>query len=499
MRSAVSVEAVRRAERAAMSLLPEGTLMQRAAAGLAAVVVGELSAARGGVYGARVVLLVGAGANGGDALWAGARLRGRGARVDAVLVAGAVHEEGLAGFRAAGGRVHRVADVPDGGLEAGFGDLLGRADVVVDGILGIGGRPGLDDATAALLDLAAPDACVVAVDLPSGVDPDTGAVGSGAVRADVTVTFGVLKAALLLPPAGQHAGRVELVDIGLDPADLTATEVASLDVADLAAAWPWPHAGDDKYRRGVLGVVAGGRGYTGAAVLCTGAAVRSGAGMVRYVGPDEPTALVRARWPEVVPGDGRVQAWVLGPGLDPDAGDGQADRVRDALGTDLPCLVDAGALDLLPPRRDAPTLLTPHAGELARLLTRLGEPTERADVEARPLEHARAAARLTGATVLLKGATTVVVPPGGSPAGGGPVLTQRDGPAWLATAGSGDVLAGVAGTLLAAGLDPLLAGAVAAAVHGRAGALASAGGPLDAGRLLDAVPGAVAALRDWPT
>jgi hydroxyethylthiazole kinase-like uncharacterized protein yjeF len=489
VRSAVSVEVVRRAERAAMALLPEGTLMQRAAAGLAAVVAGELSSSRGGVYGARVVLLVGGGANGGDALWAGARLCARGARVDAVLLADRAHEEGVAGLRSAGGRLHRVADLP-GDL---LGGLLGRADVVVDGILGIGGRPGLDDATAALLDLAAPDACVVAVDLPSGVDPDTGEVGAGAVRADVTVTFGVLKAALLLPPAGQHAGRVELVDIGLDPADLNPTEVASLDTADLAAAWPWPHPGDDKYRRGVLGVVAGGTGYTGAAVLCTGAAVRSGAGMVRYLGPDEPAALVRARWPEVVPGDGRVQAWVLGPGLDPEAGDGQADRVRDALAGDLPCLVDAGALDLLPARRDAPTLLTPHAGELARLLTRLGTRTERAAVEARPLEHARAAARLTGATVLLKGATTLVVPPAGAP-----VLTQRDGPPWLATAGSGDVLAGVAGTLLAAGLDPLAAGAVAAAVHGRAGALASAGGPLDAGRLLDAVPAAVAALRDWP-
>src|SRR4029077_15487985 len=121
------VEVVRRAERAAMARLPEGTLMQRAAAGLAAVVVGELSSSRGGVYGARVVLLVGGGANGGDALWAGARLCARGARVDAVLRADRAHEEGLAGLRAAGGRLHRVADLP--------GDLLGRADVVVDGIL----------------------------------------------------------------------------------------------------------------------------------------------------------------------------------------------------------------------------------------------------------------------------------------------------------------------------------------------------------------------------
>ncbi|WP_426563005.1 NAD(P)H-hydrate epimerase [Angustibacter sp. McL0619] len=492
MSTAWDVAAVRRAEAATMAQLPDGTLMQRAAAGLAAVVARELASSRGGVYGARVVLLVGAGSNGGDALWAGARLCARGARVDAVLLAERAHPQGLAALRRAGGRVHRAADLPE--------DVLGLADVLVDGILGIGGRPGLDAEAVALLDRAAPAACVVAVDLPSGVHPDTGEVGPGAVRADVTVTFGVAKPALLLPPAVEHAGRLELVDIGLDDlaADGTPT-VAALDDAALAAAWPWPATGDDKYRRGVLGVVAGGTGYTGAAVLCTGGAVRSGVGMVRYLGPAEPTALVRARWPEVVPGQGRVQAWVLGPGLDPDAGDGQGDRVRDVLAGELPCLVDAGALDLLTERRQAATLLTPHAGELARLLSRLDRndtgraEVDRAEVEARPLEHARRAAQLTGATVLLKGSTTLVVPPDG-----GTALAQRGGPPWLATAGSGDVLAGVAGTLLAAGLEPLLAGAVAAAVHGRAGALASAGGPVDAGRLLDAVPCAVATLRDWP-
>ena len=289
--------------------------------------------------------------------------------------------------------------------------------MVVDGILGIGGRPGLDDAAAALLDLAAPDACVVAVDLPSGVDPDTGAVGAGAVRADVTVTFGVLKPALLLPPAVQHAGRVELVDIGLDPADLTPTEVASLDVADLAAAWPWPHPGDDKYRRGVLGVVAGGSGYTGAAVLCTGAAVRSGAGMVRYVGPDEPD---RAGPGPLARGGARRRAGCR-PGCSVRAWTPTPATVRPTgCATPWPRTCRAWSTPARSTccraRRDAPTLLTPHAGELARLLTRLGAarpsgPTSRAG----PLEHARAAARLTGATVLLKGATTARRPAGRRP------------------------------------------------------------------------------------
>jgi ADP-dependent NAD(P)H-hydrate dehydratase / NAD(P)H-hydrate epimerase len=491
--TAHSVAAVRRAEAAAMAQLPDGELMQRAAASLAAVVAGELAASsrpgRSGVYGARVVLLVGAGSNGGDALYAGARLVARGARVDAVMVADEVHPAGARALRSAGGTVRQLARGeglrwsawPPLTHEA-LAVLLERADVVLDAILGIGGRPGLTGAAADAVRLVPPQATVVAVDLPSGVDPDTGEVGEVTVHADVTVTFGTAKPALLLPPAAHRAGRVEVVDIGLDPRTLGEPAVARLTTRDLAAAWPWPGPDDDKYRRGVLGVVAGGSTYTGAAVLAVGSAVRSGAGMVRYVGPREPTDLVRARWPQAVPGEGRVQAWAVGSGVDPDDAE-QRGHVERALASDLPVLVDAGALELVGPRA-APTLLTPHAGELARLLTRLeGRECAREDVEAAPLAHARRAATALGATVLLKGSLTLVVPPGH-----GPVLAQDDAPPWLATAGSGDVLAGLAGTLLAAGLDPATAGAVAAAVHGRAGVVASGGGPLDAVRLLDAVP-----------
>jgi NAD(P)H-hydrate repair Nnr-like enzyme with NAD(P)H-hydrate dehydratase domain len=222
--------------------------------------------------------------------------------------------------------------------------------------------------------------------------------------------------------------------------------------------------------------------------------------MVRYVGPREPTDLVRARWPEVVPGEGQVQAWVLGPGLDPERDDDQRRAVQQALASDLPCVVDAGALTLLPPERTAPTLLTPHAGELARLLSGLGEPVERAQVEASPLRYARRAAELTGATVLLKGAVTVVCD------ADGPARAREDGPDWLATAGSGDVLAGVAGTLLAVGLATDVAAELAVAVHGLAGSVASRaalsshapawvpGGPVTAGLVLDALPSAVGRL-----
>lgn len=479
---AYGVEAVRRAEQAAMEGLVDGALMQRAAAGLAGTVAGELRRRAGGVYGRRVVLLVGPGNNGGDALWAGARLAVRGARVDAVLAARRAHAPGLGALRRAGGRV------VDASREAADATgLLLAADLVVDGLLGIGARPGLEGVAAALVDGLPPSALVVAVDLPSGVDPDTGELQGAHVRADVTVTFGAAKACLLLPPASGAAGRVVEVRIGLDDDVLGAPAVERLDPSAAARLWPVPGPDDDKYSRGVLGVVAGGQAYTGAAVLATGAAVATGAGMVRYLGPPAPTDLVRARWPEVVPGPGRVQAWLLGPGVDPDDAE-QRRAVGAAFSSGEPCVVDAGALAMLPHRCTAPILLTPHAGELARLLSSRGEPVERADVEARPLHHAQLAARLTGMTVLLKGATTLVCAPGGA------VRAQPDGPHWLATAGSGDVLAGIAGALLAGGLEPVDAGSLAVVAHGLAGQLASGGGPTSASAVLAAVPAAVADL-----
>jgi len=484
VRTAHPVAAVRRAEEVALAAVPEGALMQRAAAALAVESARLLRDRTGGVTGRRAVLLVGAGNNGGDALWAGARLAARGVQVDAVTVADRVHAAGLAALRAAGGRVHEPGADADRALAA--------ADLVVDGLVGLGGSPGLREPAASLVERIPPTAAVVAVDLPSGVDPDSGETPAAHVRADLTVTFGTAKPCLLLPPACEAAGAVRVVDLGLDPATLGRPGVERLTAADVPGRWPVPGPHDDKYTRGVLGVVAGGATYTGAAVLCTGAAVRAGAGMVRYLGPDAATDVVRARWPEVVPGPGRVQAWALGSGVDPqDAG--QADAVRDALATDLPCAVDAGALALLPDRpRDAPTLLTPHAGELARLLTSRGTATEPEQVVVRPLASARAAAEATGATVLLKGTTTVLVAPDGR------VRSQADGPHWLATAGSGDVLAGLCGVLLAAGLDPLDAGSLAVVVHGAAGTLASGGGPVSAGSVLDAVPAAVRTLLTGP-
>ncbi|MER7130731.1 NAD(P)H-hydrate epimerase, partial [Streptosporangium saharense] len=321
MLSAYTSDQIRTAEAALMAKLPDGTLMDRAATGLAMVCAALL----GGVYGSRVVLLVGSGDNGGDALFAGARLAARGSRVDAILAGTRVHEAGLAALRRAGGRALDVREAGDGWRERAR-TLTERADLVMDGLLGIGGAGALREPYSTLAELTheTDGPLVVAVDVPSGVDATTGRVEGEAVRADYTVTFGAYKAGLFVSPGARHTGRIEFVDIGLGPYT-PEPAVTALTDADVAATLPRPDTTSDKYRRGVVGVVAGSHGYTGAAVLAVGGAVRSGAGMVRYAGVAEPVAQVRARWPEAVitelaPGEGvgevgRVQAWVLGPGL----------------------------------------------------------------------------------------------------------------------------------------------------------------------------------------
>ncbi|MFF8591370.1 NAD(P)H-hydrate dehydratase [Streptomyces sp. NPDC015220] len=478
MRTAYSVETIRTAERALMARLPEGALMQRAAAGLATACADLL----GRVYGRRVVLLVGSGDNGGDALYAGARLARRGAGVAVVPLAGdRTHPGGLAALRRAGGTVARP--------EAA-GDLIDRADLVVDGIVGIGGKGGLRPDAAPLAERAARSgAAVVAVDLPSGVEADTGEVRGAAVRADLTVTFGTHKPGLLVDPAREYAGAVRLVDIGLGGELPAEPELEALQHADVAALLPRPAAESDKYRRGVVGIAAGSARYPGAAVLAVSGALRGGAGAVRYVGPAAEAVL--ARFPETLVSDrgphraGRVQAWVVGPG----AGDDAA-TVAEVLETDVPVLLDADGLRLAARdavrARTAPTLMTPHAGEAAALLG-----VAREEVEAARLSAARELAARYRATVLLKGSTTLVAGPDG-----GPVRVNATGTPWLATAGSGDVLSGLAGSLLAAGLAPRDAGSAAAYLHGLAGRFAADGAPIGAHDVADTLPTAWRDVRD---
>src|SRR6478735_2539256 len=378
MRSAHTVERVRAAEAALMETLPEGALMQRAASGLANAVLDLL----GRAYGSTVVLLVGAGDNGGDALYAGALLARRGVRVLAWSMSGTPHAAGLAALHRAGGR--SITEPP-----------RWAPDLVVDGIVGIGGRPGLrTEAEQAVRALAGVP--VVAVDVPSGVDVDTGELDGPAVRADVTVTFGALKVALLADPAAELAGAVHLVDIGLD---LPEADVESLQAADVTALLPRPDAQAQKYTRGVVGVRAGSVTYPGAGVLSVAGAASGLCGMVRYVAGarDE----VVAAHPDVVTENGRVQAWTVGSGGGPDVA----------------------------------TMLAEARADGVRL-------------------------------------TTTGVP-------------------WLATAGAGDVLAGLIGALLAAGLEPFDAASVGSWLHGAAATYASQGGPLTAPDVARAIPAVV--------
>jgi hydroxyethylthiazole kinase-like uncharacterized protein yjeF len=493
MRNAHHVAAIRAAESALMANVPEGALMQRAAAGLASVCIGLLPA----VYGSRVVVLAGSGDNGGDALYAGARLAARGAVVTAVAAAARVHGAGTAALRDAGGRLVEAAD-PAGRTAAD--NAIAAADLVIDGLLGIGGHGGLREPAASLAAAAerAPGP-VVAVDLPSGIDADTGEVAGAAVTADVTVTFGTLKPGLMIDPGASHAGVVEFVDIGLGDY-LGRPDVAAAQAADIAEWLPRPTAESDKYRRGVLGIVAGSDRFTGASLLAVGGAIRGGAGMVRLVSSEIPVGLVRQRWPEAVittarAGEeggaaleqaGRVQAWTAGPGMG--TGDDSLSLLAAVLATDLPVLVDADGITLLAAHRSellpraAPTLLTPHAGELSRLLG-----ADRADIEARRLHFVTKAAADLGCTVLLKGSTTVIA----SPEPGQEVLVNPTGTSWLATAGSGDVLSGLAGSLLAQGLDPARAAAAAAYLHGIAARLAADGAPIGSEDIITALPAAI--------
>ena len=265
---------------------------------------------------------------------------------------------------------------------------------------------------------------------------------------------------------------------------------------DDAARWiAVPRDDDDKYSRGVVGFVTGSAKYPGAAVLGVEAAARTGVGMIRYLGAGRPTRLVLQRRPEAVTADGRVQAWVLGSGQDPENLDELTTEYLDsALAQTVPMVLDGGALGR---RADArgPVLLTPHAGELSRLIG-LDVDAIRADPDA----AARRAARELDATVLLKGHTTRIATPGGA------VQWVRSAPSWLATAGAGDALAGILGALLAThheqlDADPgLLAplAATGAVLHGLAAERASAGGPFTILDLAAALPAVIADLLRIP-
>lgn len=487
---------VRAAEEHAFRSTPEGTLMQRASHALAISCAGLLSDVRGAVVGSRVLVLVGSGNNGGDALWAGSMLAARGCRVDALTLSDRFHAAGATALLAQGGRL--VAWTGEPAQLA----LIDQADLVIDGVLGIGGAGALRPQAADLIEqVQGSGALIVAVDVPSGVDADTGAVHGTAVRADVTVTFGAVKPGLLVAPGRFHSGAVRLIDIGLDFTDVEPVAVV-LDDIDVAAVLPEPEDADYKYSRGVVGISAGSREYPGAALLVTAAARHANVGMVRYLDRvDSVAPMVVTQFPDVVV-DGtapatqpRATAWACGSGFPGTAADEAT--VIAVLDAAHPVVLDAGALTVTADsarvrerigdraRAGLPTVITPHEGEFERLC-----PGLLAHAGGR-LDAAVSAASRLDCIVVLKGAGTIVADPGGG------AYVDTEGSADLGVAGSGDVLTGLIGGLLASALasrpdaDPAFVTAAAVWLHGRAGRLAAEDGPVTAPDIAARIPAAI--------
>ena len=448
---------------------PTLELMERAGAAVADALGRHHPAA------ARVSVWCGGGNNGGDGLVVARLLHAAGLQVEAVLLA---PEERYRGDAAESLGRAKEAGVP-------LVQEAGPADVVVDALFGTGfaGAP-RREAAEAIATINASGDPVVAVDVPSGIDASTGEAAGAAVRASLTVTFHGRKVGLAVAPGRFHAGDVEVADIGLEHGSTLHHRAGAGVLAHIPRRAPW----DSKYTAGAVLVVGGSTGLTGAPILAAAAALRARAGVALHCVPARIYPVVASRTLEVMthacPDDGegnltpeaagailelarRSRAVALGPGLGRSAGAAQLARVLlEQL--DLPIVVDADGLFALAGHldwvfsRDAPTVLTPHAGELGRLLG-----SSSAAVAARRLHSARAGADDAGATVLLKGADTIVAAPGQG------VLVADLGNPGLATAGSGDVLRGRGAGFRAGGVAPGGAATAAAVAHGLAAGIAA--------------------------
>jgi ADP-dependent NAD(P)H-hydrate dehydratase / NAD(P)H-hydrate epimerase len=362
-------------------------------------------------------------------------------------------------------------------------EALDGAEVVIDALFGTGfhGAP-RDEAVQLVERINATNAPVVSVDLPSGVDASTGEIAGAVVDADLTVTMHAPKVGLAVAPGRFHAGAVEVADIGIEAGDTRHRLVTE----QILALVPRKRERDTKYSAGSVLVVGGSPGMSGAVCLAAEAAFRSDAGYVAVATRPETLPVVEARVLEAVKAPladvdrlaDRASAVALGPGLGR-GGDERALVQRLLRELDVPVVVDADALFALEPGAwPAPRVLTPHSGELGRLLHRDG-------VDEHRLEAVQAAADRFGCVVLLKGADTLVAAPGEG------VLVVEAGTPALATAGSGDVLTGIVAAFLAKGVDPRLAAAAAAFAHGRAAELGPERG-LVASDLVDALPDVLA-------
>lgn len=432
----------------------------------------------GGVYGRRAVVVCGKGNNGGDGLVAARVLRAWGVRVDTFAL-----EAGIDAAR--------------------FERAIARADVFVDAMFGTGFAGELEGDAARAVGIVAGEAvAVVAVDIPSGVNGLTGAVDALAVRADRTVTFAARKPGLVFEPGRSHAGVVTVADIGID---VGTPQAGVTEAADVSAWIPRRAPNTHKWEVGGVMVVGGTLGMTGAPMLVSRAVLRAGAGIVWCGMPGEaaaaasgsevitvdlpatPDGALDARAASVVLRDlDRFGSLVVGPGL------GRDERTQSAViqlvaDAPVPLVLDADGLnalrgDLAPLRirhtmLEATAVLTPHDGEFTRLM---GEPPGKDRIAA-----ARRLADATDAVVLLKGSATVIAEPGG-----GRVAVNPTGGPWLASAGTGDVLSGIIGALLARGCDAFSAAAAGAWIHGRAADRAGHTGMI-AGDLIEAIPAAL--------
>jgi NAD(P)H-hydrate epimerase len=441
MKPVLTCDEMRAADAEALSGLGEDgheVLVGRAGAGVAKWALDTM----GGSYGRRVVVVAGKGNNGADGRVAARLLQARGARVEVVDASEAPDRIGPPGV----------------------------VDLVIDAAYGTGFR-GEYHAPSVPAGVA-----VLAVDIPSGVDGDSGVASGSPLRADVTVTMAALKTGLVQGDGPMLAGRVEVVDIGVDPSRARIFVVEDSDVDTML-----PERTREAHKwQAAVGVVAGSPGMVGAATMCARAAYRAGAGMVRLgVTGAEPRDLpVGEAVARALPVEGwsgaalemaeRCKAIVVGPGIG--RSKASVNAVRSLVtSSPVPVVVDADGLfalgtvdeaaEVMRSAKSAGNVLTPHEGEIARLV---GEPPGADRIGA-----ARAAAEATGAIVLLKGATTVVADPKGG------VLLATAGSPRLATAGTGDVLAGVIGAFIARGVSPHPAAGLGAHVHGRAGALGS--------------------------
>ncbi|MEP7059576.1 MAG: NAD(P)H-hydrate dehydratase [Actinomycetota bacterium] len=455
-------------------------LMERAGWALARAVL-DLT---GGAYGRHVVIVCGKGNNGGDGYVAARHLARAGVRV----------------------RVHAM-DAPSPGLVADNRDRmiretdarvspfapgrlardLARAEVAVDAIFGTGfSRRAKEQYATAIDELNAASVHTVAADIPSGVDGTTGVVEGSAIRADLTVAFGVAKTGALLMPGADFAGDLRVVDIGF-PDDLVHPDVFLSEPADVRSVVSVRAPDTHKRASGHVMVVAGSRDMTGAAVLAASAASRMGAGSVTVAAPESIVPVIQSRLREavflplpetaagsvvqhalepVLDGLGRADALVLGPGMSTQVQ--TAGFVRDLVAASpVPLVLDADGLTAFAgfpgemDGRKSAAVLTPHAGEFARLLDITVD-----ELDTDRLGHARRLAAETDAVTLLKGTRSIIASPDGT------VRINPTGSAVLATAGTGDVLAGVIGALLARGAAPADAAAAGAYLHGLAGLLA---------------------------